>query len=116
MQADEYEKLGSYAMIGLPDVYETRYGELIAPCPQVWTSIILGIRKCVSSKPGSELTDIVCTRRALSTGCSHRSLIFSVFEDVKHISKDLGVEGARCPTAVFDPFHLVTSVSTKTDT
>jgi len=26
-QPDEYEKLGSYAMIGLPDVYETRYGE-----------------------------------------------------------------------------------------
>lgn len=27
VQADEYEKLGSYAMIGLPDVYKTRYGE-----------------------------------------------------------------------------------------
>lgn len=26
-QPDEYEKLGSYAMIGLPDVYKTRYGE-----------------------------------------------------------------------------------------
>lgn len=26
-QPDEYEKLGSYAMIGLPDVYTTRYGE-----------------------------------------------------------------------------------------
>ncbi|CAM9790668.1 unnamed protein product [Pylaiella littoralis] len=26
-EADEYEKLGSYAMIGLPDAYETRYVE-----------------------------------------------------------------------------------------
>ncbi|CAM9434567.1 unnamed protein product [Hapterophycus canaliculatus] len=26
-KADEYEKLGSYAMIGLPDVYKTRYVE-----------------------------------------------------------------------------------------
>lgn len=34
-QADEYEKLGSYAMIGLPSVYETRYGELL---PKVNTS------------------------------------------------------------------------------
>lgn len=29
IQADEYEKLGSYAMIGLPDVYTTRYGESV---------------------------------------------------------------------------------------
>ena len=26
-KADEYEKLGSYAMIGLPGVYEKRFGE-----------------------------------------------------------------------------------------
>lgn len=26
-KADEYEKLGSYAMIGLPSVYEKRFGK-----------------------------------------------------------------------------------------